>query len=29
VNYASLPYQNIHRPIWPIDRDMSHVWRSI
>ena len=29
VNYPSLPYQNIHRPIWPIDRDMSHVWRSV
>ena len=29
VNYASLPYQNIRRPIWPIDRDMSHVWRSV
>lgn len=23
VNYASLPYHNLHRPIWPIDRDMS------
>jgi microcystin degradation protein MlrC len=23
VNYASLPYENIHRPIWPIDRDMK------
>ncbi len=23
VNYASLPYQNIRRPIWPIDLDMN------
>jgi len=23
VNYASLPYQNLRRPIWPIDLDME------
>jgi microcystin degradation protein MlrC len=23
VDYASLPYRNLHRPIWPIDMDMK------
>ena len=23
VNYVSLPYQNVRRPIWPVDRDMD------
>jgi len=23
INYASLPYQYLHRPIWPIDPDMD------
>ena len=26
VDYASLPYQHLHRPIWPIDSDME--WES-
>jgi len=23
VDYASLPYRKLHRPIWPLDRDME------
>ena len=26
VDYASLPYEKLHRPIWPLDRDME--WTS-
>ena len=25
VDYASLPYEKIRRPIWPLDRDMEWV----